>query len=187
LFQAHGSVGRINIVSNPETGQTRGYGFVEMPNERERTTAIGAVNGMELGGRTLHVTQAAPKVHRGAEVMVLDGFVQSVCASNMPVVVRGYDDALQLKFRNGQWLGENGLQAHIIFHSRFSDDEFNGISIVLAGNGQRSRPGLADAGIPGQNPKQCSDCHRSPAHCRLSVRVVVAGNALSEHCIARSV
>jgi len=188
LFQPHGSVGRVNIVSNPETGQTRGFGFVEMANEGECRTAIGAVNGMELGGRTLHVSRASSKPEDPwAEVKILDGFVQSVCGSKMRVVVRGYNDALRLMLRDGLWFAEDGLRAHITFFLPFSNDGPSAVTISLASNGHSSHLGLVDAGIPNQNPQQCSDCHKSPAHCRLCLGVVVAGNALSEHCITRSV
>lgn len=183
LFEVHGSVGRVNVLSNPETGQTRGYGFVEMADEGERMAAIRAVNGMELVGRTLHVNQASPKADRGTDVKILDGFVQSVCGSKMRVVIRGYDDALQLKFRNGQWFAEDGLQAHITFLSPFSNNGFNGVSIGVASN-DAPHFGLADD-IPDESQKQCSDCKRTSANCRLCLGVL-AGRALPEELIART-
>jgi len=52
LFEAHGAVDRVNIVTDRDTGQPRGFGFVEMPNDAEGDKAIAALNGRELGGET---------------------------------------------------------------------------------------------------------------------------------------
>jgi RNA recognition motif-containing protein len=185
LFQAHGSVGRVNIVSNHETGHNRGYGFVEMPNDAERMAAIGAVNGMELVGRTLHVSQTSPKPNRRVEVTKLDGLVLSVCGSRMRVVIRGCDDALQLRGRDGQWFAEDGVNVDITFLSPFSNNGFNGVSIGVAANGHAPHPGLADD-IPDEGHKQCSDCKRTPANCRLCLEVL-AGKASPEELVARTV
>ena len=61
LFEAHGTVDRVSIVTDRETGQPRGFGFVEMTNDAEGDRAIAAVNGKEVGGRTLNVNEARPK------------------------------------------------------------------------------------------------------------------------------
>ena len=61
LFEAHGSVDRVNIVTDRDSGQPRGFGFVEMTNDAEGERAIAAVNGKEVGGRTLNVNEAKPK------------------------------------------------------------------------------------------------------------------------------
>ena len=61
LFEAHGSVDRVNIVTDRDSGQPRGFGFVEMTNNAEGDRAIAAVNGKEVGGRTLNVNEAKPK------------------------------------------------------------------------------------------------------------------------------
>jgi len=61
LFEAHGSVDRVNIVTDRDSGQPRGFGFVEMTNSAEGDRAIAAVNGKEVGGRTLNVNEAKPK------------------------------------------------------------------------------------------------------------------------------
>ena len=64
LFEAHGTVGRVNIVTDRDTGQPRGFGFVEMANDGEGEKAIAAVNGVDLDGRTLSVNEARPKTER---------------------------------------------------------------------------------------------------------------------------
>lgn len=64
LFEAYGTVGRVNIVTDRDSGQPRGFGFVEMANDGEGEKAIAAVNGMDLDGRTLNVNEARPKESR---------------------------------------------------------------------------------------------------------------------------
>lgn len=64
LFQAHGEVGTVSIVTDRETGRSRGFGFVEMPNAGEAEKAIAALNGTELAGRALKVNEAKPKAER---------------------------------------------------------------------------------------------------------------------------
>jgi len=65
LFEAYGAVDRVNIVTDRETGQPRGFGFVEMSNNAEGDRAIAAVNGHEIGGRALNVNEAKPKSESG--------------------------------------------------------------------------------------------------------------------------
>jgi cold-inducible RNA-binding protein len=65
LFEAHGSVDRVNIVTDRDSGQPRGFGFVEMTNDAEGDRAIAAVNGKEVGGRALNVNEAKPKSEGG--------------------------------------------------------------------------------------------------------------------------
>ena len=64
LFEAHGTVDRVNIVRDRDTGQPRGFGFVEMSNDSEGQKAIDALNGVDLDGRTLNVNEARPKTER---------------------------------------------------------------------------------------------------------------------------
>ena len=66
LFEAHGSVDRVNIVTDRDSGQPRGFGFVEMTNNAEGDRAIAAVNGKEVGGRSLNVNEAKPKSEGGS-------------------------------------------------------------------------------------------------------------------------
>jgi cold-inducible RNA-binding protein len=64
LFETHGSVDRVNIMTDRETGRSRGFGFVEMANDNEAQRAISALNGREAAGRALTVNEARPKVNR---------------------------------------------------------------------------------------------------------------------------
>ena len=66
LFAAHGQVDRVSIMTDRDTGRSRGFGFVEMTNAEEGDKAIAALNGSQVGGRTLNVNEARPKVERGA-------------------------------------------------------------------------------------------------------------------------
>jgi cold-inducible RNA-binding protein len=61
LFEAHGTVDRVSIVTDRDSGQPRGFGFVEMSNNAEGDRAIAAVNGREVNGRALNVNEARPK------------------------------------------------------------------------------------------------------------------------------
>jgi RNA recognition motif-containing protein len=64
LFEIHGAVARVNIVTDRDSGQARGFGFVEMENDGEGEKAIAALNGTDLDGRTLNVNEARPKTAR---------------------------------------------------------------------------------------------------------------------------
>jgi RNA recognition motif-containing protein len=64
LFAQHGSVASARIITDKFTGQSRGFGFVEMASDQEAQTAIGALNGAEFGGRTLTVNEARPQEPR---------------------------------------------------------------------------------------------------------------------------
>jgi RNA recognition motif-containing protein len=63
-FQAHGEVEKVSIVTDRETGRARGFAFVEMTNAGEADKAVAALNGTELGGRTLTINEAKPKTDR---------------------------------------------------------------------------------------------------------------------------
>jgi RNA recognition motif-containing protein len=60
-FAGHGEVASANIISDKFSGESRGFGFVEMPNEDEARAAITALNGTDLKGRTLNVNEARPR------------------------------------------------------------------------------------------------------------------------------
>lgn len=64
LFAAHGSVASARIITDKFTGQSRGFGFVEMSGDSEAQAAITALNGTQLGGRTLTVNEARPQEPR---------------------------------------------------------------------------------------------------------------------------
>ena len=65
LFEAYGAIDRVSIVTDRDTGQARGFGFVEMSNDAEAERAINELNGRELDGRALNVNEARPKENRG--------------------------------------------------------------------------------------------------------------------------
>ena len=64
-FSQFGQVDRVQIIKDRETGQTRGFAFVEMPVNADADRAMAALNGSELGGRTLTVNEARPREARG--------------------------------------------------------------------------------------------------------------------------
>lgn len=63
-FAAHGEVASVNIITDKFSGQSRGFGFVEMPKNDEAQAAISALNGMDLKGRSLNVNEARPRNDR---------------------------------------------------------------------------------------------------------------------------
>jgi len=65
LFEAHGAVDRVSVVTDRDTGQPRGFAFVEMSDNAAGDQAIAAVNGHEVGGRALSVNEARPKSEGG--------------------------------------------------------------------------------------------------------------------------
>jgi len=64
LFEAHGQVDRVSIMTDRDTGRSRGFGFVEMASAEDGEKAIAALNGTQVGGRTLNVNEARPKTER---------------------------------------------------------------------------------------------------------------------------
>ncbi|MFM7841731.1 MAG: RNA recognition motif domain-containing protein [Nitrospira sp.] len=64
LFSAHGAVQSARIIMDKFTGQSRGFGFVEMTTDEEVKAAIAALNATQLGGRTLTVNEARPQEPR---------------------------------------------------------------------------------------------------------------------------
>ena len=65
LFQTHGAVSAAEVISDKHTGKSRGFGFVEMPNDGEADAAIAALNGADHGGRALTVNEARPRSESG--------------------------------------------------------------------------------------------------------------------------
>jgi cold-inducible RNA-binding protein len=65
MFETYGTVDRVNIVTDRDTGRARGFGFVEMSVSEEADRAIAGLNGRELDGRALNVNEARPKEERG--------------------------------------------------------------------------------------------------------------------------
>jgi RNA recognition motif-containing protein len=66
VFEAYGTVDRVNLITDRDTGQARGFGFVEMSNNTEADRAIAELNGTQLDGRALNVNEARPKTERGS-------------------------------------------------------------------------------------------------------------------------
>jgi RNA recognition motif-containing protein len=64
LFEPYGSVERVQIMTDRETGRPRGFGCVEMPDARAARAAIAGLQGTPLGGRTLSVNEARPREER---------------------------------------------------------------------------------------------------------------------------
>jgi cold-inducible RNA-binding protein len=65
LFEQYGQVDRVAIMTDRDTGRSRGFGFVEMASSEDGEKAIAALNGTQVGGRTLNVNEARPKTDRG--------------------------------------------------------------------------------------------------------------------------
>jgi RNA recognition motif-containing protein len=63
-FSAFGEVSSVKILMDRETGRSRGFGFVEMPNKSEAETAIAQLNGKDVGGRALRINEARPREQR---------------------------------------------------------------------------------------------------------------------------
>jgi RNA recognition motif-containing protein len=63
-FSAFGEVSSVKILMDRETGRSRGFGFVEMPNQSEGQAAIMNLNGKDVGGRALRVNEARPRERR---------------------------------------------------------------------------------------------------------------------------
>src|SRR5438874_13078185 len=65
LFGAHGTVESAQVITDRDTGRSKGFGFVEMGSEAEAQAAIAALNGQDNGGRALTVNEARPREDRG--------------------------------------------------------------------------------------------------------------------------
>ena len=64
LFESHGVVDKVNIITDRDTGRSKGFGFVEMPDSAAAKAAIQGLNGKELDGRALTVNEAKPREPR---------------------------------------------------------------------------------------------------------------------------
>ena len=60
-FEEYGSVSSVNLITDRETGNSRGFGFVEMDDMEESKKAIAGMDGTDLGGRALNVNEAKPR------------------------------------------------------------------------------------------------------------------------------
>jgi cold-inducible RNA-binding protein len=66
-FSVYGNVERVNIVTDRDTGQPRGFAFVEMTERKDAETAIAQLNGSDMNGRALNVNEARPKPSGGGD------------------------------------------------------------------------------------------------------------------------
>src|SRR5688500_19444923 len=64
-FSSYGAVERVSVVRDRDTGQPRGFAFVEMTDANEAANAINALNGREMNGRAINVNEARPREERG--------------------------------------------------------------------------------------------------------------------------
>ena len=67
LFEAHGQVSSVNVITDRETGRPRGFAFVEMMNDVGASAAIQALDGQDMDGRALKVSEAKPRAPRGGD------------------------------------------------------------------------------------------------------------------------
>lgn len=65
VFEAHGSVESVNIIQDRETGRSKGFGFVVMPDNAQAQAAISALNDKDVGGRKMKVNEARPRAEGG--------------------------------------------------------------------------------------------------------------------------
>ena len=65
LFEPYGAVEKVSIITDRDTGQARGFGFVEMSSNSDADRAIAELNGRDLDGRRLNINEARPKTERG--------------------------------------------------------------------------------------------------------------------------
>ena len=65
VFEAFGQVEKTNVIRDKVSGESRGFGFVEMPSKDEAQTAIDEMNGKDLKGRAININEARPKAPRG--------------------------------------------------------------------------------------------------------------------------
>jgi RNA recognition motif-containing protein len=65
VFESYGEVASVRIMTDRDTGRSRGFGFVEMPDSMEAQSAIDGLNGTSLGGRQLTINEARPREGQG--------------------------------------------------------------------------------------------------------------------------
>ena len=65
LFAGHGTVDTVNVITDRDTGQSKGFGFVEMNSDAEAGAAIAALDGKDFGGRAIKVNEARPRPASG--------------------------------------------------------------------------------------------------------------------------
>lgn len=65
LFEPYGTIESVSLITDRETGRSRGFAFVEMSDSNQAEAAINALNGTNISGRTLNINEARPKTERG--------------------------------------------------------------------------------------------------------------------------
>ena len=65
LFATHGEVSSVNIIIDRDSGRSKGFGFVEMPDKSQAESAINAINQSDVNGRSVRVNEARPRNDRG--------------------------------------------------------------------------------------------------------------------------
>ena len=65
LFASHGEVSSANIIIDKDSGRSKGFGFIEMPNKDQGDSAIKAINETDVQGRNVRVNEARPRTERG--------------------------------------------------------------------------------------------------------------------------
>jgi len=65
LFGTHGEVSTVNIIIDRDSGRSKGFGFVEMPDKAQAESAINAINQTDFSGRSVRVNEARPRNDRG--------------------------------------------------------------------------------------------------------------------------
>jgi RNA recognition motif-containing protein len=65
MFEQYGTVDRVNLITDRDTGRSRGFAFVEMSDSAEADRAIAALNGANVDGRALNINEARPKTEGG--------------------------------------------------------------------------------------------------------------------------
>jgi RNA recognition motif-containing protein len=106
MFEQYGAVQRVNVVTDRDTGQARGFAFVEMGSGAEADLAIAELNGRELHGRALKVNEARPKPERGSGPENAGHARLTLFVGDLDVLVeqiagRGIDPAQRETYSNG--------------------------------------------------------------------------------------
>ena len=98
LFEPFGQVDRVSIMTDRDTGRSRGFGFVEMTSNEDGDKAITALNGSSVGGRTINVNEARPKTERAGGGGGVVAATAGIVAAGAAAVVAGGATVISQKF-----------------------------------------------------------------------------------------
>lgn len=101
LFSQYGEVSSANVITDRETGRSRGFGFVEMPNDAEGQAAIDALDGTDFEGKTIGVNVAKPKADRPAAVTAAATVAAATAATGDTDFPRGIYHPCFMRLRQG--------------------------------------------------------------------------------------